>query len=167
MTITLGQALRYHSLIRSSLRLKEPIDPVPHVPAPIRLRLKPVTLQPLALWPVVGTVTSQFGERVRLRAMRPHAGVDIAARVGTPVVAPSVGRVQSVGYQRGYGLVIILDHGAGRQTVYAHLSATSVAVGDQVSAGDVIAATGRSGHVTGPHLHYEVRQNGVPVNPRS
>lgn len=92
-------------------------------------------------------------------------GTDIAARVGTPVMAPAAGRVQFVGQQRGYGLVVILDHGAGRQTVYAHLSAANVTVGGRVEAGDAIAAVGRSGRVTGAHLHYEVRQDGKAVNP--
>lgn len=121
-----------------------------------------------AIWPVRGWVTSDFGVRLdpftsaRIR----HSGIDIAAAPGTPVVAPADGTVVYASSAGGYGNVIVLDHGSGIKTRYAHLSAIKVKIGQRVSRGERIGAVGNSGRSTGPHLHYEVRVNGVPESPR-
>ena len=96
-----------------------------------------------------------------------HAGTDYEVPVGTAVPVTLSGRVTFAGQQHGYGNIVIVDHGGGIETRYAHLSRINVHPGEQVSRGDVIAASGMSGRVTGAHLHYEIRRDGVPVNPRS
>lgn len=120
-----------------------------------------------SLWPVVGRVTSSFGER-----QDPfngegafHTGVDIAGDYGEPVRATADGTVEKAGFGTGYGREIILDHGHGVETLYAHLSGFAVTPGEQVRRGEVIGYIGMSGRSTGPHLHYEVRIRNVPVNP--
>jgi murein DD-endopeptidase MepM/ murein hydrolase activator NlpD len=95
-----------------------------------------------------------------------HAGVDLPAPVGTPVLAPATGRVLRVGHDSGYGLQIVVEHAAGWTTRYAHLSAATVRVGDGVFRGQEIGRVGRSGRSTGPHLHVETARNGVRVDPR-
>lgn len=118
--------------------------------------------------PVFGVITSRFS-RSRwhpiLRLFRPHKGVDVAAPYGSNITAPAAGRVTFVGRKLGDGLMVELDHGAGVQSIYAHCSAVKVRVGDFVSFGDVIAAVGSSGLSTAPHVHFEVRVRGEPVDP--
>ena len=118
--------------------------------------------------PVFGTITSRFS-RSRwhpiLRIFRPHKGVDVAAPYGSNITAPAAGRVVFVGRKLGDGLMVELDHGAGVQSIYAHCSAVKVRVGDFVSFGDVIALVGSSGLSTAPHVHFEVRVRGEPVDP--
>lgn len=112
-------------------------------------------------------MTSGFGMRnhpVR-GGRRAHKGVDLAAPTGTPVYATADGIVDLARWGRGYGLYIKLDHGADLETRYAHLSRLAVAPGDRVEKGEVIGYVGSTGWSTGPHLHYEVRVNGVAVNP--
>ncbi|NBX75936.1 MAG: M23 family metallopeptidase [Proteobacteria bacterium] len=118
--------------------------------------------------PVRGRISSVFGPRRHPRSQdfRLHAGVDIVARFGSPVVATADGRVVFSGERQGYGKVVVLDHGFGYQTVYAHNSQLSVPVGARVARGQVIARVGKSGHTTGTHLHYEVRKNGEPIDPK-
>lgn len=109
-----------------------------------------------------------FGRRRHpvLGIMHVHEGIDIACDVGTPVYATADGVVEVAGRTTGgYGRMIIINHGYGYKTLYAHLSTIKVNRGDRVSRGDVIALSGRSGLVTGPHLHYEVIYNGVKQNP--
>ncbi len=113
------------------------------------------------LWPARGVVTSRFGTRWR----RHHSGVDIAAPRGTPIHAARDGRVVRAGWYGGYGLVVILDHGDGMETWYGHASAVLVRVGQRVERGQVIARVGCTGACTGPHVHFEVRVRGQPVNP--
>ena len=112
------------------------------------------------VWPTSGTVTSGFGPRWG----RMHEGIDIAAPTGTTVRAAAGGRVIIAGSMGGYGTVIVIDHGGGISTTYAHLSAIWVG-GGSVSQGQSIGAVGCTGSCTGPHLHFEVRINGSPVNP--
>ena len=121
-----------------------------------------------SIWPVKGWVTSEFGYRVDPFTGRQelHEGLDIAARLGTPVVAPADGIVIYARYERSFGNTIIIDHGYGFSTLYGHLSEIYVRPGDRVKRGQVIGAVGNTGRSTGPHLHYEVRKNGVPVDPR-
>jgi murein DD-endopeptidase MepM/ murein hydrolase activator NlpD len=119
------------------------------------------------LWPVEGPVTGSFGERIDPFNGEGafHTGVDIAAIVGQPVVAPADGLVDFADYMGGYGRAVILDHGHSIITRYGHLSGFAVSPGQHVRRGDIIGYVGLSGRSTGPHLHYEVRINDTPVNP--
>ena len=119
------------------------------------------------LRPTAGPITSQFGKRFHpvLGYSRFHAGTDFGAGHGTPIQAAETGIVIFSGWYGGYGNAVILDHGDGLTTLYAHASKLSVAEGATVRKGDVIAAVGTTGLSTGPHLHFEVRQAGKPVNP--
>ncbi|GMT99849.1 M23 family metallopeptidase [Corallococcus caeni] len=121
-----------------------------------------------SVWPARGWVTSDFGQRLDpYTADRvTHAGLDIAAPHGKEVTAPSDGTVVFAGLEGGYGNVLVIDHGYGIKTRYGHLSKILVKAGDRVKRGSPIAAVGNTGRSTGPHLHYEVRVNGVPQNPR-
>ena len=112
------------------------------------------------IWPVSGTVTSGFG----MRWGRMHEGIDISAPTGTTVSAAASGRVIIAGSMGGYGNIVVIDHGGGLSTAYAHLSSIWVG-GGSVSQGQGIGAVGCTGSCTGPHLHFEVRVNGSPVDP--
>jgi murein DD-endopeptidase MepM/ murein hydrolase activator NlpD len=113
------------------------------------------------IWPVNGPVTSGFG----MRWGRMHTGIDIAVPTGTPVHASASGTVVYAGWMSGYGYLVAIDHGNGLATAYAHNSSLLVAVGQHVAQGDTISLSGSTGHSTGPHVHFEVRVNGVPVDP--
>lgn len=117
--------------------------------------------------PVRGWFTSRFGYRISPFTSRPvmHAGLDIAAAPGSPVAAPAEGVVSFAGYDSGYGKLVSIDHGYGVVTRYGHLSQLYVEVGQKIKRKDLIAAVGSTGRSTGPHLHFEVRVNGVPVDP--
>lgn len=119
------------------------------------------------LWPVEGQVTGSFGQRIDPFNGEGafHSGVDISAAVGTAVIAPADGVVTFADYLGGYGRAIMVDHGHGISTRYGHLSSFAVAAGQYIHRGDTIGYVGLSGRSTGPHLHYEVRINDVPVNP--
>jgi murein DD-endopeptidase MepM/ murein hydrolase activator NlpD len=121
-----------------------------------------------SVWPTRGWVTSDFGSRVdpytSERVM--HAGIDIAGPHGKEIIAPSDGTVVFSGLEGGYGNVIVIDHGYGIKTRYGHLASLKVKAGERVKRGDLIAAMGNTGRSTGPHLHYEVRVNGIAQNPR-
>jgi murein DD-endopeptidase MepM/ murein hydrolase activator NlpD len=121
-----------------------------------------------ALWPVIGPITSSFGERedpMNVGEGEFHTGVDIGVSFGTPVRAAADGVVESAGMGNGYGREIVLDHGNGIETLYAHLSGFAVTAGQRVNMGQVIGYVGLSGRTTGPNLHYEVRIHNAPVNP--
>lgn len=111
--------------------------------------------------PVSGTLTSGFGPRWG----RLHTGIDLAAPTGTPIYACWGGRVLIAGWQGGYGNAVVIDHGGGRATLYAHQSSLAVSVGQIVSAGALIGYVGSTGNSTGPHLHFEVRIDGETMNP--
>lgn len=119
------------------------------------------------LRPCNGPITSGFGYRRHpiLGRRKMHTGIDIAAQSGAPIYAAARGTVLLAAYTRGYGNCVILDHGDGRTTLYGHASALLVQSGQVVTRGQVIARVGMTGMATGPHLHFEVRRNGVPVQP--
>ncbi|MEW6273830.1 MAG: peptidoglycan DD-metalloendopeptidase family protein [Bacillota bacterium] len=112
-------------------------------------------------WPAAGPVVSPFGWRGR----EFHAGIDIGADTGAPVWAAESGRVIRAGWYGGYGKCVDINHGGGVVTRYAHLSAISVGIGEQVSRGQLIGRVGSTGYATGPHLHFEVIADGRPLNP--
>ena len=117
--------------------------------------------------PSEGRITSQFGKRTDpvFEGTAIHYGIDIASRVGTPIMAAADGRVKYVGNKTHWGNVIIIDHSKGYQTIYAHLHKFGVCSGDTVSRGQMIGFLGNTGKSTGPHLHYEIRYFGKPLNP--
>lgn len=119
------------------------------------------------MMPTHGRMSSNFGYRRHpiLRERRFHAGVDIAAPTGTRVVAAAPGVVLMAGYTRGYGNRIVIDHGGGLSTLYGHLSRIGVRAGQTIRQGEYIGAVGSTGLSSGPHLHFETRVNGNPVNP--
>lgn len=121
-----------------------------------------------SIWPARGWVTSDFGSRLDPytsdRVM--HAGLDIAGPHGKSIVTPADGTVVFAGLEGGYGNVLVIDHGYGIKTRYGHLASIRAKAGDRVKRGDTIAAMGNTGRSTGPHLHYEVRVNGIAQNPR-
>ena len=122
-----------------------------------------------SLWPIMGRVTSSFGERTDPFGAEAegefHRGIDIAAPSGTAIHATGDGVVMTAGWGTGYGREVILNHGHGITTLYAHMSSIAVIPGETVSRGQVIGYVGTSGHSTGAHLHYEVRIRNTPVNP--
>lgn len=122
-----------------------------------------------ALKPMDGYYSAKgFGVRIHpvLGIFKTHEGLDIINDVGTPAVAAGDGIVEMAGHSGGgYGIVVVINHGFGYQTFYAHLSKTLVREGDHIKRGQVIAKSGKTGLVTGPHLHYEVRYQGVCKNP--
>ncbi len=116
-------------------------------------------------WPVAGTMTSAYG--LRFRGWHPdlHNGVDVSAPEGTPVRAMKSGTVIRSGEMSGYGLTVIIQHGANLRTVYGHLSRIAVRTGARVEGGALIGNVGRTGNATGPHLHFEVWRWGRPDDP--
>lgn len=121
-----------------------------------------------SIWPTEGRITSSFGYRRSPFTGRRelHKGLDIAAPIGTPIYATANGRVLSAGRDGAYGLTVTIDHGAGIVTLFAHMHRINVTAGQKVSRGELIGTIGKTGRTTGPHLHYEVRLNGVPVDPK-
>jgi murein DD-endopeptidase MepM/ murein hydrolase activator NlpD len=121
-----------------------------------------------SIWPAHGYFTSGFGMRrspFNYNVMEFHYGIDIAGPHGSYIYATADGRVAFAGYRGGYGYLVIINHGYGFETYYAHLSGVNVSAGQWVSRGQVVGFMGRTGNVTGTHLHYEVHVNGVAVNP--
>jgi murein DD-endopeptidase MepM/ murein hydrolase activator NlpD len=120
-----------------------------------------------SLWPIEGRIMSTFGER-----QDPfngegafHRGVDISGGYGQAILAPADGVVEEAEVHNGYGKTVVLNHGYGYSTLFGHMSGFAVTVGQHVQRGDVIGYVGQTGRSTGPHVHYEVRINDVPVNP--
>ena len=139
--------------------------------AAIAAGLPPPREQPLGpiqfAWPVRGPITSPFGMRVDpvTGEYSLHSGVDIGADYGVPIQAAADGNVIYAGWYGGYGYAIIIDHGGGYSTLYAHCSSMYVGVNQPVRRGQVIGAVGATGWATGPHLHFEIRINGKPIDP--
>ena len=132
---------------------------------------KSITLEKLAttpsIWPVNGSVTSSFGWRISPTgsSKEQHAGIDIAINAGTPVVATADGRVVQSGPFGGYGNLVQIDHGNGISTLYGHNSQIAVNIGQSVKKGQVVSYAGSTGNSTGPHVHYEVRENDTSIDP--
>jgi murein DD-endopeptidase MepM/ murein hydrolase activator NlpD len=129
-------------------------------------RLWQVNVRP-SLWPVDGQLIGAFGDRSDPFSHEQawHTGVDISAPMGSPIHVTADGVVSVAEYSGGYGRLVVVDHGGGVQTYYAHLSRIDVIAGQEVRQGEVVGALGASGRVTAPHLHYEVRLGGNAVNP--
>lgn len=119
-------------------------------------------------WPVTGTISSGYGWRSHPVSGEElfHEGIDIAAPYGTKVGASAPGKVTFAGWEGGYGRLVIVRHDAEFETRYAHLSGWEVSAGDEVKEGQALGYVGSSGDSTGPHLHFEVRRNGMPEDPR-
>lgn len=140
--------------------------PAVHRPAPQPSpSVRPEPVHPPAggglSWPVHGSFTSPYGQRWG----RLHAGVDVAAPTGTPIVAAAAGIVSFAGTMGGYGNVVMVEHPRGMTTLYAHQSRLAVVVGQAVSRGQLVGYVGSTGHSTGPHLHFETRVGGVALDP--
>jgi murein DD-endopeptidase MepM/ murein hydrolase activator NlpD len=120
-------------------------------------------------WPVRGWITSSFGQRISpfTGKLQMHEGLDICARPGTPVKATAEGVVIYSGWKSDFGRLVTIDHGYGYRTRYGHLSKIYVKNGQRVERGETIGAVGNTGRSTGPHLHYEVKVRGLPVNPKT
>ncbi len=118
-------------------------------------------------WPVQGNITSPFGYRIHPITMdyEYHSGIDISNEPGSPITAAADGLVRHAGWQQGYGLSVLIDHGFGFSTLYGHMSEINVKEGESVTRGKLIGKVGSTGTSTGPHLHYEVWEYGSPVNP--
>lgn len=165
-------ALRDASLVRERLdEMQREIAPLQsnleNLRAALAERQAYIAARP-SVWPVTGIITSGFGYRVSPfgRGGDIHEGLDVAAPYGSPVVATGDGRATFAGWKASYGKTVVIDHGFGFVTLYGHNSRVSVAVGDSIKKGQIIAYVGTSGLSTGPHLHYEVRLNNRLVDPR-
>jgi murein DD-endopeptidase MepM/ murein hydrolase activator NlpD len=119
-----------------------------------------------SIWPVKGYVTREFHVTGGEKSPAYHPGMDIAAERNMPVLAVADGVVEMSGFDETYGWMVEIDHGYGIRTLYGHSTRNLVKVGDRVTRGRTIAFVGSTGKSTAPHLHFEVRENGVPVNPR-
>lgn len=152
--------------------LGRPLGPAAPAPATSDLLLPPVgtagraTTGTLHL-PVDARVSSDFGPRIHpvTGEWKQHAGIDLAAPTGTPIGAAAAGTVTFAGVRGGYGNLVIIDHGDGTETRYAHQDTIAVRAGQQVAVGELLGTVGSTGMSTGPHLHLEVRRDGRPVDP--
>ncbi len=120
-----------------------------------------------SIWPILGWVTSGFGFRTNpfTGLTQMHEGIDISNKVGTVVTAPADGIISDIGSDLAHGRILVISHGFGMTSRFGHLNKALVSVGQKIKRGDKIAEVGMTGKTTGPHLHYEVRLNGIPVNP--
>ena len=120
-----------------------------------------------SLLPVRGWITSYYGPRKSPYSGRTkmHEGIDIGAKIGTHIVSPADGVVTYSGKKPGFGIYVQIDHGYGIETIFAHSKESNVKRGQKLLRGDIIAKVGNTGYSTGPHVHYEIRVNGTPVDP--
>lgn len=162
----LAAALNPNAAVQAAAGLSAPQTVNPGALAQSVVPAMPGT-QSAFVWPAPGPVSSPFGPRKNPMGAGYdfHPGLDIAAAEGAPIRAAAPGRIVQVGPDGGYGNVVVVDHGDGVTSRYAHCSQTFATVGETVAAGDEIAAVGSTGHSTGPHLHFEVRVDDKPVDP--
>jgi len=120
-----------------------------------------------SLWPVQGRLTSFYGQRLDPFGGHGsfHSGIDISVPTGTPIIATAGGQIKFCDSYAGYGRLVVVDHGNGMETYYGHLSRFNVIPGQRIARGEIVAWSGKTGRATSPHLHYEVRLSGSPVNP--
>ncbi len=120
-----------------------------------------------SLWPVQGRLTSFYGQRLDPFNGHGsfHSGIDISVPVGTPVIATAGGQIKYADMYAGYGRLLVIDHGNGLETFYGHLSRFNVISGQRIARGETVAWSGKTGRATSPHVHYEVRMSGSPINP--
>jgi murein DD-endopeptidase MepM/ murein hydrolase activator NlpD len=156
--VDLGALIRRANLLAASF--EEASDSLEHHRD--RLAAMP-SIMPTAGW-LTSAFTSMRAHPI-LHLSRPHEGIDVSAPMGSPIQSPAAGRVVKAGWEAGYGNVVVVDHGYGLTTKFAHASKVDGRVGQAVKRGEVIAYVGNTGLATGPHLHYEVRVNGKPVDP--
>ncbi len=135
----------------------KPLPPSKGPQGPVQVGNPKGTLQ----WPLRGVLYARFGRKGK----EPHDGIDLAAPKGTPVKTAAPGTVLYAGEQKAYGLIVIVEHPSGLVTLYAHNHELKAKSGQKVREGQVIATVGESGRTSGPHLHFEVRKEGVPVDP--
>lgn len=175
---TLADIARSYGVSESALRLANHLVGEPAPGARILVPAPAVVPQATAAalgrgsafaWPLRGEISSPFGPRIHpvYRVPSFHAGIDLAVPEGTRVCAAAPGRVVTAGWEGGFGFLVVLDHGDGYTTYYGHLSRILVQVGQYVEIGEVIALSGNTGLSTGPHLHFEIRRDGVAVDPLS
>lgn len=148
--------------------IKKQMENMEQLIADVEKQIEYVDSQPNLL-PASGRIASPFGYRISPinRRMEFHSGIDIANKTNTEIKAAGSGIVTFAGYNGGYGRMVIISHGYGYTSVYAHNSKLQVNVGDKVSKGDIIANMGSTGRSTGPHLHFEIRKNGKPIDPKT
>jgi LysM repeat protein len=162
---TLYRVSRMYNVTVEELIAVNGISDYTDIPAGTMLRI-PGTLSTSALiWPLPGKLSSGYGKRGK----RYHWGIDIPAPKGTPIRAAADGLILVSAYRmrgyRGYGRIVLIDHGSGMRTLYAHNSQNDVRAGECIRAGETIGRVGATGNATGNHLHFEIRKNGKPVNP--
>ncbi len=163
VTVLEAPAFTHVTFSKAADALGEPVDFSRFMSSALRSSALKGSRMPLG----AATLTSGFGMRWNpvLGGIRPHLGIDLAAPAGTPIYATADGIVGKAQWQGGYGLLVALEHGAGLETRYGHMSRLNVATGQHVHRGDIIGFVGSTGNSTGPHLHYETRVNGQAVNP--
>lgn len=166
---TVSAVRAINNLASDTLRIGQVLKVEPGAGFNMLANAQPRTLTPQAratmVWPLVGVITSSFGwRRLVVNGSNMHAGVDIGGRTGDPIRAATAGAVVSAGWRAGYGYTVIIADG-DTEYWYAHASALLVAGGEVVQAGDVIARVGATGIATGPHLHFEIRVDGRPIDP--
>ncbi len=156
------------ALYHEKVVVQEPVKKVAvgKVNTSMNISYQKVPLSLNLIRPISGTITSRFGVKSSIRSSN-HTGLDIGAPKGTPVKAAASGTVTFAGYKGSYGYLIVISHGNGIETYYGHCSKLYASVGKTVSQGEVIAAVGSTGNSTGPHLHLEIRVNGVAYNPQN
>lgn len=156
--------------VRAANNLGTDLTPgqVLYIPNPATVPPLFPTVEPRFVWPVRGSVSSPFGPRIHPIYGVPsfHTGIDLAVPEGTPVRAARAGTITYSGWENGFGLLVVIYHGDGYESYYGHLSKLLVSAGQSVSAGEIVALSGTTGLSTGPHLHFEVRYYGSPVDPR-
>ena len=164
---SLAPAILFHKGMKSFKKNSKAEPGFDSYVARVQKELKTEPGRILAVRPTEGRLSSRFGPR-RLKfekRARQHNGIDLAAPKGTPIKAAGAGQVLSIGWRGAYGRVVEIDHGQGLTTIYAHMDKYIVKKGQAVAAGQDIGQVGNTGRSTGPHLHFEMRVNNIPIDP--